>query len=547
MLVLVNTRVMPTPLPEKFGRFDPIEGALTKALRKDRGEEGNSDGPFKFYPAPIHDAPGANARSDEYKGVELKDMSDLGDSASARTSLSDTPPKETPKIWLRMVGIIFATAQPVSCVVGMIGATKLLQQSGEVKAAGFPVVFSQENFQKGQDGLWWLGLALMVSALEWLVAFIYVTLPRLHKQTALAYPEHTNMDRVRQLGFALSDLLTAWSLFHIAGASPSKSDLDSHAVAGAFGIDASVLSKVLPSDSHHPVDVDLEHVAAQLAFQVVRGSAADMDELLLIAAGLRLGVVLLQFVVSEGFNVCYILPFGRCGHEYSGTNEKWTEEDKKRQQKISVVDGENVYDDSNKPAEYDKNVIPKQLRVYRGPRLEAYENTTLEINRCCWGYGAAFWHNHLGAIRNWLYFSCLLFFFGVLVQHRSVTGTNDAYFWPQIWPDGTDTLLSAVKDAHAAAAKAAAENSSATTNTTHLEPLIQESGVFPRAFDQLNPNIDEDGDATQWAFMAAGLIFAAEFFRFFAGLAYLAGIVRNKSSVPGNHIAKGGVARHMWP
>lgn len=532
---------MPSVLPSKFGRFSPVEGAFAVGLRTVQGASESPTG-FYLYPPPLYKPPAATSNDESVEDTKAptETMGLVGE--------KQITSKAQPSTVLRIVGILIAVAQPASAVLGMIGATMLVQQTRAIKGHGFPLVFSEENFDQGQTGMWWLAMALMVSAIEWLVAFVYVTLPKCAHATALAFPEHTNMDRIRQLGFALSDLLTAWSLFNIAGASPSRSDRNSHSIDNAFGIDESVLAQVLPAGSHNPAEIDLEHLASQLAFQTVRGSASSMDELLLVAAAMRLVVVFIQFVFSEGFNVCYILPFGRCGREYSGTNTTWTAADKKREQNIIVISGQNVYNDpmkENPAAKYNSGVIPRALMGYRGPCLKSYNNTNLKVNRC--GCLAAFWHNHLGAVRNWLYFSCLLFFFGVLLQHRSVSGANNDYFWPQIWPDGTETLLAAVKEANVAAVLAAAEDRNTTTNTTHIESLIRASGVFPRSVEQLDPNVDKEGDATFWAFMAAGLMFAAEFFRFFSGLAYLCGIVRNQSSVPGNHIKGGGVSTHLCP
>lgn len=416
----------------------------------------------------------------------------------------------------RSTMVILSTAQPLSSVLGCYGAIQLVHQSTDVMTNGYPMVFTSMNFNQGVDGMFYLSLAFLMSSLEWLVAFIYV-ISQCIRGAANSFPENSLFHQIRQFGFLLADMLTAWSFFNIASAHPSETDQDAHILEGVFGLDGDALNQLIPRSPGNETDVD-ENMAALLAFQITRTSISNMDWFLLVAGGARLFVVFIQ-LLTERMNVFYWVPCWRCNQEYHK-------------------------DDTEKTQYGSLHCVHTKSCHVTCLKCSCTQCSCTKHSAAypCSQFFALYWHNWRGALRNWLYLSCVFFFLGVWCQERAATGNFEAAdkkgrFWPQIWPEGTDELNQLIQDAPIG-------NS---TNIDLIKSLISETGVFPRNYMLLNPNINSTNDASYWAHLAAVLILVSELLRGLSGIGYFLGIVINESSVPGNHVAQNRLCEVLCP
>ena len=445
---------------------------------------------------------------------------------------------EMPSAAPRMLSVVLSVVQVVSAAIGWRAAANWQGQIDTVRADGYPAMFTEDSLSASSTGLRYLALAYFISALEWGITFVLTSCPPFAKFTHGSFSESDNalnVFKVRQIGYMVCDTLVAAIMLLLSTEAPSAEDRTAFAVEGAFGVSDAMLNRLTPHGTEHP-GVDRVDVGVQAAYLISNGASANIEVMLVIVAGLRLIVIVLQAALYEGCNVAYIVPCCRGPTEFQGPGVGWSNADARKDQKDSLED-------------YDKNIIPSELSdKYSVCCSKPVPRTTLKKHTCvCM---AAFTHNHMGSLRAWLYLSTVLFFFGSLSLLNGVVGPpmtvsplsshGGRYFWPAYWPDGSSAFHENLQSIYGPNGNVT--NSSEAIMATLQADLIT-SGVFPRSLELLDPKTGPGNDAVSRTSTAVLLFTLAELCRLVSALAYTVGSIRNEASLAGNHVQP---TDHVW-
>jgi len=205
-----------------------------------------------------------------------------------------------------------------------------------------------------------------------------------------------------------------------------------------------------------------------------------------------------------------------------------------------------------------QKMLPQHILIpmfYAGPKV--LSRGVVDPERCvcscklsCNRWFASLWHNHLGAMRMWTYFSAILLVFWVFAESRSglyggfTSSERGLYTWPVYVPPGASTLNASL--------------SLHEPDVNSSSSLSFEGVIFPperclRSKDgqalPYPPGITRENDASSQMLHAANLLAFAETFRMIGAFAYLAGVVRGEASIPSSHtrLERGFSLRRLFP
>ena len=367
----------------------------------------------------------------------------------------------------------------LSAILSFVGATSLASESEMIQKLGVVSASDQGSKEEGVTGWRLIAFAFGFNAFELLVECWFSINTRRKfgwfstELMTYAWPEARNEDLLRQMIFFLGDLMT------FLGAAMILSEYPTHATN------------------------DDRYDETQDEFYKTRLIGGGPTTLFFIGTIIRGPIaIVIQFLAGEGFNVCYLFCFGRCGTEWENTTRK----------KVTLQDGKT-----------EKFIIPTfMIMRYTGCCIETVDDAAIEpekYNKCdCL---ATFWHNWFGAIRMWIYLSSFLFFLGGLNEWYSGADVFEHTVWPA-YVQHNATLVSPPTSSSTAAHNASFEAAAA--------------GFFPPDSHLRNgESVTKDNDTGHYMNAAATLFAAAEFLRIVAAIAYWIGIVRNESSIPASH------------
>ena len=372
----------------------------------------------------------------------------------------DIPPSDMKEAasscsFLRIVAAAGALLQVVGAGIAYLGVYGLMIEGQDVKYNTQFADLSKLGYDRGRDGWWMVFAGFFLCASSQLFALAFAIASNKSDNVYKIWPEFMFADISRQVIFLFGDGLVAIAAILFSNAYPNSTS--SLGEWSAFYSDRFKDSR-----------------AATTVF--------------IIGASLRAFSIVAQFLLGERCNICYIVPFARCGFE-------WTR-----------VAG----DDAPVPTN----------------RLSYYTICLRKTGQPVIAFMATFLHNWFGAIRVHIYLSSVLFLIGAMLYN---TSTQVHVYVPY---DQTGI------------------NNRTADGTILWTPSRQsQQSMYSNETIVTSENgIGFENDAGYYMYVSSIFLILAGLLQTLSSLGYFWGIVANESAIPRNHVKdKGGLCNMLCP
>jgi hypothetical protein len=354
-----------------------------------------------------------------------------------------------------------------SAVFFVIASSELLEEASIIKWQGLSKG-GPTSYQYGLQGMRNLALSFGLASLHMLIALISSLISHWENCPGMriAWAEGTMLDVSRQTGYCLG--------------------------YGVFGIGSFLGSAVIPHAGKtletHPGMVILNGKAVDTnVWEGHYNTRLDGEMsvyIMLAGAALCALTVIIQMILGEGFNVCYIFPFARCNYEWH---------------KLAVPCNKGDQDDVKSDLQDFQNIVPSGLP------FTTLCLTNKRKNRCPWL--ATFAHNIFGALRTHYYVASAFILVGATLRFFSMVPPEAALKkdWPIYisWQNSSGHKQVYVKY---------------TINAT------------------ITYNVTEWNDASYYMWTSSLFFFSASIFTILGTIGYSIGLIITRASLPANHV-----------
>lgn len=375
--------------------------------------------------------------------------------------------------------LLNTTVAWASAVFFVMGSWELLRESSIIKWEGL-VQGGAKSYDHGVRGIGWLAVSFALTTLHTFVAMVTTFFSHWERcpGVRIAWAEGTLLDLSRQAGYFMGSVcLTFGSAMGLAAIPHAGKVLETH-----------------PDVNMHLVDD--EHIVDRLAWEGHYNTRLDADfsvYIMLVGGCICAATVVVQVVLGEGANVCYIFPCARCNYEWHKIAAECTKEDDLKGRDKAVPKG-----------------LPYTALCIDGNRE----------NRCRWL--ATFAHNIFGALRTHQYVATVFIAVGTLLRfYSTVPPDENIKDWPIYIP---------------------------WSNATHDPQPVYVMYTLHNTHNQTyNTTITEWNDASYYMWTSSILFFTASILTLSATFGYSIGLVTTRASIPANHaIEKSMFIRWCW-
>jgi len=358
--------------------------------------------------------------------------------------------------------LLNATIMWMSAVLFVVASSELVEEASIIKWQGLSSG-GPTSYQHGLQGMQNFALSFGLASLHMLIALITTLIAHWENCPGMriAWAEGTMLDVSRQAGYCLGYGVIAIGSFLGSATIPhAGKTLETH--PGMMVLDGRAVETTV-WEGHYNTRLD-----GELSVYIILAGAA-----------LCTLTILLQIVLGEGLNVCYIVPFARCNYEW---------------QKLAIECNK-----GNAKGQDIEKIVPSGLPF-----------TTLCLtkdrqNSCPWF--ATFAHNIFGALRTHYYAATVFILVGAILRFFSAVPPNAELKddWP-IYISWQNT-------------------------SGHNQVYVKYSSKNTNTY-----NVTEWNDASYYMWTSSLFFFTASVLTIFGTIGYTVGLIVTRASMPANHV-----------